>query len=298
MKIQKYKNQEIEPGIYSDMPNQTYHAGPGYSSSVLKIIAQTTLKHAEDSVFLKTDAMSLGTQLHDAIELSCKGKTIFEKYIPVDSYAKNNKSDIILFFRKYYKKINELKKMASATEEDYLHGREKISQENLDQVELMLTGLKEHPTTAKLLQMNGIPELSFFYEYDVDGKKILVKVRPDLTIELDEDIILIDWKTISQPATDRNIRLACYSYRYDIQAALYRDLVSSITGKNVFFNFVFIETIDPCKEKIRVVELFESDMISGIDDCNEALKTIASNDEWKGYQIPESGVDTIYMRGG
>ena len=161
-----------------------------------------------------------------------------------------------------------------------------------------------HPAAGKIIELKGMAELSFFteIEIDIDGEMIPIKirVRPDDLIEFEDEIWIIDWKSIGEYATEQNIRKALWRYRYDLQAAMYQDALIRFTDKPVHFRFVFAESVKPAKEKVRIVELPDWDLLAGWEDYRKALKRKAEfiNDQsiWKGFDIPEDGIDIIQMR--
>ena len=198
----------------------------------------------------------------------------------------------------------ELHKVADELEKKFLDGRNRVTTENFERSQKMVEAIKGNPVTKKLIGYHGHAELSFFCEVEIEinGKVHLakVRVRPDELIEFDDEVWVNDWKSIGDIATDKNIKIACWKWRYDIQAAMYFDVVSHFTSKPVKFRFVFAESNMPAKEKVRVIELSEHDMSEGWKDYRKALenKALYLQDKtiWTGFDIPDNGIKTISMR--
>ncbi|MCK5346523.1 MAG: PD-(D/E)XK nuclease-like domain-containing protein, partial [Candidatus Heimdallarchaeota archaeon] len=306
--------------IYSGLPNDQYHSFAEFESSTTVKELNVSLKHREDMEFKKTDAMAFGALFHDAMEALRTGKELSELSAVIDSYGKSKKSDAITFIEKYYpivklgdhwdvddlgiKSRTDLHEIAEQIEKKFLDGKQKVTTENFDRSELMVEAIKNHPTAGKIIELKGMAELSFFteVEIDIDGEMIPIKirVRPDDLIEFEDEIWIIDWKSIGEYATEKNIKKALWKYRYDIQAAMYQDALIRFTDKPVHFRFVFAESVKPAKEKVRIVELPDWDLLAGWEDYRKALKRKAEfiNDQsiWKGFDIPEDGIDIIQMR--
>ena len=199
---------------------------------------------------------------------------------------------------------SELHEVAYELERLFLDGKQKVTTENFERSKKMVDAISGNPVTSRLIGYHGHTELSFFCEVEVEieGETHLVKVRvrPDDLIEFEDEIWIPDWKSIGDPATDKNIKKACWNWRYDIQAAMYFDVVSRFTTKPVRFRFIFAESNMPAKEKVRVEQLSVNDMDCGWVDYRKALKNKAlylqDKTIWTGFDIPDDGIGTISMR--
>lgn len=273
-------------------------------------------------VFKTTDAMAFGTLFHDSMEALRTGQDLTEFSRVIDSFGRSKKTDAAEFILKYYPLVHgheydqdieemtakavsreSLHIVADELEKTFLDGREKVTTENFERSQKMVEAIRGNPVTKKLIGYHGDAELSFFceVEIEIDGETHLVKVRvrPDDLIEFDDEVWILDWKSIGDFATDRNLKNACFKWRYDIQAAMYFDVVSHFTAKPVKFRLVFAESNLPAKEKVRVKKLTEHDMSVGWGDYRTALKNKAlylqDKTIWTGYPIPDDGVGTISM---
>ena len=309
--------------IYSGLPNEQYHSFKDSESSTTVKPLLITIKHWMDMVFKSTDAMAFGTLFHDSMEALRTGQDLSEFSRVIDSFGRSKKSDAADFILKYFPLVHdkpyhqekeemdsksvsreELHKVAGELEKQYLDGRQKVTTEDYERSQKMVEAIRGNPVASRILNYHGDAELSFFYtvNIEVDGEEIPVKVRvrPDELIEFEDEIWIPDWKSIGEEATDKNIRKACWKWRYDIQSAMYQDIVSKFTSKEVNFRLVFAESIKPAKEKVRVIGLPDHDMEAGWHDYQKALENkarwIKDNSIWTGFDIPDDGVDIIQMR--
>ncbi len=324
LKPEDLKNFVPEVGkVYSGLPNEQYHSfKDSESSSTVKTLL-ITIKHWLDMVSKATDAMVFGTLFHDSMEALRTGEDLSEFSRVIDSLGRSKKSDAADFILKYFPIVHgreyqqdydemtakgtprsELHEVADELERLFLDGKQKVTTENFERSQKMVEAISGNPVTSRLMGYHGHAELSFFaeVEIEIDGKTYLVKVRvrPDDLIEFEDEIWILDWKSIGDPATTKNIKKACWNWRYDIQAAMYFDVVSQFTTKLVKFRFVFAESNMPSKEKVRVEQLSVNDMDCGWSDYRKALKNKAlylqDKTIWTGFDIPKEGIGTISMR--
>jgi len=309
--------------IYSGLPNKQYHLVKDSASSTTVKVLLITIKHWLDMESKSTDAMAFGTLFHDSMEALRTGQDLTEFSRVIDSFGRSKKTDAAEFILKYYplvhgreyeqdieemtaKKVSResLHVVADELEKKFLDGRQKVTTEDFERSQKMVEAIRGNPVTKKLIGYHGDAELSFFCEVEIEiggeAHFVKVRVRPDDLIEFEDEVWIPDWKSIGDIATDKNIKMACWKWRYDIQAAMYFDVVSHFTAKPVKFRLVFAESNMPAKEKIRVVELSEHDMNEGWKDYRKALKNKAlylqDKTIWTGFNIPDNGIETISMR--
>jgi len=328
-KIIYLKPDEIEtfkpeyPAIYSGLPNEKYHSFKESESSTTVKELLITIKHWIDRENKSTDAMAFGTLFHDAMEALRTGKDLTEFSRVIDSFGRTKKSDAADFILKYYPLVHQkeypeaiedmtskntsrsdLHDVANDLERIFLDGKQKVTTEDFERSQAMVEAISGNPVTKRLIGYSGHAELSFFCEIDIEIEGVLVpvkvRVRPDDLIEFEDEIWILDWKSIGEYATNKNIKKSSWRWRYDIQAAMYQHVIAQFTDKPVQFRLVFAESIKPAKEKVRVIGLPDHDMESGWNDYMSALvnkaKWIQDQSVWSGYDIPDDGVDIIPMR--
>ncbi|MBU2645617.1 PD-(D/E)XK nuclease-like domain-containing protein [bacterium] len=292
------------PGvIFSGVLNEVYHSERMIlSSSGLKKISNETIFHYLDDPGLETKAMSLGDYYHGALDCNISGTDINDHVCVVPDYPKSAVKPIVQFLVDYspddpdriklmQKPIKELKEAAAELEKKLAKGRKVVSQSQFERAQGMAKALREHPKVGKLFNMRGIPELSFYQKIpiNIDGEIVwvMVRVRPDLLIESETEIWIIDWKSIGKVATRHNIIETMKMLRYDMSGGLYREVVSLFTDKIVKFFLVFAESFRPAKEKVVMLEMLDSDLTKGMTSCRIALEKFARwqlKKGWSGHE--------------
>lgn len=302
------------PGkIYSGLPNEIYHSSKSIiSSSGAKTIDKNTIKHwqdeAEDNG--ETKSQSLGTEFHGAVESTTAAGSIEDYVYVVPDYAKNSTKPVVNFilensprevdrFDLMQEKINDLRTMASDLEIELAGGRKIVDQSTFEKAHNMAAALRDHPDVGMLFKMNGIAELSFYHEMSVkvgdQTVKVKVRVRPDYLIELKNEIKIIDWKSIGEPASEKALVKSIRKWGYDLSASMYCYVVSKFTDKPVNFYLVFAESFKPAKEKVQMMKVEEPDLDAGWDKFWNAMQKYASwkkTQGWAGWDLPEKGYHT------
>jgi len=107
----------------------------------------------------------------------------------------------------------------------------------------MIERLKQNEIVKKINAFSLLQEEAFRTE--VEGRKI--KCKPDgLQIHRGKngENLIIDWKTCASINPDKITR-DINSYGYDVQAAMYCDIISTINGGETNMLFIFQETQAP-----------------------------------------------------
>lgn len=216
-------------GKYKDIPIEAYHDPecPGVSSSTLSAI------HKGIPYFLsrvskgKTDAMVMGSAIHDAILLP---DLFAKKYVP-EPEDKNlrstaGKESYRIFLKVYEDRIKN-------------EGLTILKRDKWEQIIKMREKVLSHPVIANALRM-GEKEVTYFCQHEETG--LLRKCRTDLVLE--EQGIILDLKTTtdcSKNAFSKEIA----KYGYDRTAAYYCDILRDLYGKDFLFGFIAIEKEEP-----------------------------------------------------
>lgn len=243
--------------IINGMPEDVYHNDPtpmqadGFKkyTSLSSSVALAIVEETEIEAYMKinrfnprekekanSDAINLGSIVHDKILLGAAGKPPFE-VVPFDSFktkdsqmvrddliargiiplAQNEKTEAIL------KSINVM--------EQRLHER-----------------LADHVEYPNVMQ-KGAGEQSGFYFDEKLG--IWKRARFDWIDELYPDIVW-DYKTTSL-SSDKWINQELWKQKY-IQCPHYTDVLSGIRGKHCKFGFVLQRTVEPFLVEIVVID--------------------------------------------
>lgn len=249
------------------MSNADYRKAEGISSSELKKIMKSPLhyKHYKDNPE-ETDTPSLlfGRAAHKYILETYDFYKEFAVAPNFDRRTKEGKAQWSLFC-------------------DENEGKDIITQEQFEQIDAMRTAAYATPFVSKL--MNGDKELSFWGVDEETGLKI--KCRPDCITEWNGKHILIDFKTATDVENMKFYRDSI-KFGYDLQLAMYRDILMQNTGHEYLVVIIAQEKTAPYAT--NVFQLSENYLENGRELYKEMLRVYK--------QCSESGVWYGYMKDG
>jgi hypothetical protein len=107
----------------------------------------------------------------------------------------------------------------------------------------MIERLRENEVVQQINAFDLVQEEAF--KAEIDGYK--VKCKPDglqVARGANKENLVIDWKTCTSVHPDK-IRYDMIKYGYDVQAALYTDIISELNGGESNFMFIFQEKTAP-----------------------------------------------------
>ncbi|EEH4705406.1 exonuclease VIII, partial [Salmonella enterica] len=190
---------DIQPGIYYDIPNEAYHAGPGVSKSQLDDIADTPAiylwrKNAPVDTE-KTKSLDTGTAFHCRV---LEPEEFSKRFIIAPEFNRRTSAG------------KEEEK--TFLEECTRTGRTVLTAEEGRKIELMYQSVMALPLGQWLVESAGYAESSVYWEDPETG--ILCRCRPDKIIP--EFHWIMDVKTT---ADIQRFRTAYYDYRYHVQDA-------------------------------------------------------------------------------
>ncbi|EEA4443800.1 exonuclease VIII [Salmonella enterica subsp. enterica serovar Sandiego] len=255
---------DIQPGIYFDIPNEAYHAGPGVSKSQLDDIADTPAiylwrKNAPVDTE-KTKSLDTGTAFHCRIlepEEFSKRFIIAPKFNRRTSAGKEEEKTFL--------------------EECARTGRTVLTAEEGRKIELMYQSVMALPLGQWLVESAGYAESSVYWEDPETG--ILCRCRPDKIIP--EFHWIMDVKTT---ADIQRFRTAYYDYRYHVQDAFYSDGYRAQFGEIPTFVFLVASTTAECgRYPVEIFMMGEDAKLAGQREYRRNLQTLAeclNNDEW------------------
>ncbi|EMD0689785.1 PD-(D/E)XK nuclease-like domain-containing protein, partial [Salmonella enterica] len=194
---------DIQPGIYYDIPNEAYHAGPGVSKSQLDDIADTPAiylwrKNAPVDTE-KTKSLDTGTAFHCRV---LEPEEFSKRFIIAPEFNRRTSAG------------KEEEK--TFLEECARTGRTVLTAEEGRKIELMYQSVMSLPLGQWLVESAGYAESSVYWEDPETG--ILCRCRPDKIIP--DFHWIMDVKTT---ADIQRFRTAYYDYRYHVQDAFYSD---------------------------------------------------------------------------
>ncbi|EMZ5815832.1 PD-(D/E)XK nuclease-like domain-containing protein [Salmonella enterica] len=255
---------DIQPGIYYDIPNEAYHAGPGVSKSQLDDIADTPAiylwrKNAPVDTE-KTKSLDTGTAFHCRV---LEPEEFSKRFIIAPEFNRRTSAG------------KEEEK--TFLEECARTGRTVLTAEEGRKIELMYQSVMALPLGQWLVESAGYAESSVYWEDPETG--ILCRCRPDKIIP--EFHWLMDVKTT---ADIQRFRTAYYDYRYHVQDAFYSDGYRAQFGEIPTFVFLVASTTAECgRYPVEIFMMGEDAKLAGQREYRRNLQTLAeclSNDEW------------------
>jgi len=257
----------MKPGIYPDILNEDYHAGPGISASGLKLIAERSPLHYW-SAYLDpqreqrktTPAMILGTAIHAAV---LEPATFAERFHPAPDVDRRTKEGKMLY---------EVALGISTEQNATL-----ISSDDYAAALKVQRSCRDHPL-AQAIFAEGKAEQSVFW---IDPEtEVLCKCRPDWLMPG----AIVDVKSTEDASAEAFMRSA-YNWQYHIQAAFYMDGIAAAWGEMPeAFMFLAHEKTAPWASAYYFAD---GEMIeSGRAEYRKALRLYAdclNKDKWPGY---------------
>ncbi|EJC1235493.1 PD-(D/E)XK nuclease-like domain-containing protein [Salmonella enterica] len=255
---------DIKPGIYFDITNEAYHAGPGVSKSQLDDIADTPAiylwrKNAPVDTE-KTKSLDTGTAFHCRVlepEEFSKRFIIAPEFNRRTSAGKEEENTFL--------------------EECARTGRTVLTAEEGRKIELMYQSVMALPLGQWLVESAGYAESSVYWEDPETG--ILCRCRPDKIIP--EFHWIMDVKTT---ADIQRFRTAYYDYRYHVQDAFYSDGYRAQFSEIPTFVFLVASTTAECgRYPVEIFMMGEDAKLAGQREYRRNLQTLAeclNNDEW------------------
>ncbi|ECO4849295.1 exonuclease VIII [Salmonella enterica] len=255
---------DIQPGIYYDIPNEAYHAGPGISKSQLDDIADTPAiylwrKNAPVDTE-KTKSLDTGTAFHCRV---LEPEEFSKRFIIAPEFNRRTSAG------------KEEEK--TFLEECARTGRTVLTAEEGRKIELMYQSVMALPLGQWLVESAGYAESSVYWEDPETG--ILCRCRPDKIIP--EFHWIMDVKTT---ADIQRFRTAYYDYRYHVQDAFYSDGYRAQFGEIPTFVFLVASTTAECgRYPVEIFMMGEDAKLAGQREYRRNLQTLAeclNNDEW------------------
>ncbi|EDU8161675.1 exonuclease VIII [Salmonella enterica subsp. diarizonae] len=255
---------DIQPGIYFDIANEAYHAGPGVSKSQLDDIADIPAiylwrKNAPVDTE-KTKPLDIGTAFH-----CCT--------LEPDEF-----SNRFIIAPEFNHRTNDGKQEEKAFRESCVSsGKTIITAEEGRKLDLMRQSIMALPMGKWLLESVGFCESSIYWEDTETG--LLCRCRPDKIIP--EYNWIVDVKTT---ADIHKFKTAFYDYRYHVQDAFYSDGYRAEFGEIPTFVFLVASTTIECgRYPVEIFMMGDEAKLAGQHEYHRNLKTLAEctrNNDW------------------
>jgi hypothetical protein len=223
-----------EPGFYPDLSNEAYHADPAISSSGLKMFAEMPLlykiQYLEKIKIRDTSkSMEKGSRMHTAL---LEPDEYHKRYAVAPETCVNADGKVSQFTRLQRKAWKEFEDRAIAD------GKEAITLFEMQEDFEMAYALQNNSFAAKVLEITGVVEGSFFSACPDTG--LPVRARPDKIVELpggegfEGGLYIIDLKTSAQDLSDAaQVKIAMGDDMRHIQASLHTMVVEQVLNTKI-----------------------------------------------------------------
>ncbi|HAF5504184.1 TPA: exonuclease VIII [Salmonella enterica] len=263
---------DIQPGIYYDIPNEAYHAGPGVSKSQLDDIAVCPAfyqwRKAAPVDTEKTKALDMGTALHCRLLEPDEFKNRFITAPEFNRRTTAGKEEEKAF----------LENCANS-------GKTIMTAEDGRKLELMYGSVMAHPGCRALLEAEGKTESSIYWTDTKTGE--LCRIRPDKF--LTNSPLILDVKKVTDMSRfARHVE----EFRYHVQAAMYCEGWKAYSGETPRFAFLAVsESIDCGKYPVHLYILEDEHHDIGYSLFRRDLNTYhecKSSNKWGwGFEVIE-----------
>lgn len=259
----------MKPGVYTDISNEAYHAGPGYSKSQLDLVAQApallqwSKRAANDN---SSDAARLGTALHT---LLLEPEKFDQQFI-----AAPGKFDM----------RTTAGKAAWAEFEAEAQGRAILTADEWHTLQMQHDSVMAHPEARTLIEVKGGVFESSAYWIDSDTG-LLCRCRPDWRPFPE---VIVDVKTTDDPAPYAFSK-SVFEYRYHVQDSFYTDGTSAASGVQIE-DFLFLaigKKREMGRYPVRLYRLSDEDKALGRELYRRDLAVIKECEEagqWPGIE--------------
>ena len=244
--------------------NKEYRDSDGISSTELKKIMKSPIHYRywkDNSDNEDTPSLLMGRAAHKYVLETYDFYNEFAIAPVCDRRTKDGKSTYEMFLKES-------------------EGKDVITLEQFEQIDAMRNAAYATPFVSKLLT-NGEKELSFWGVDEETGLRI--KCRPDCITEMNGGHILIDYKTCSDAENMKFCRDSI-KYGYDLQLAMYREILRQNTGHDYTVVIIAQEKTPPYAT--NVFQLSENYLQSGEEVYKEMLRIYKQCEEtgnWWGY---------------
>jgi hypothetical protein len=258
----------MNSGLVYSMPESYYHSQAGLSSTGAKKILQSPA-HYQDYISrpqATKDAYDLGSACHARV----LGVGAQVEVYPEDVLAKNGSTN-----------TNAAREFEDACRAE---GKIPLKRVQFNVVNKMAEAVLQNDTARALVE-GGRPEVSMFTTDPETGVALrgrLDYLRPGKTIA--------DLKTTSGEASEAGFSKSVFNFGYHVQYALYEHIYELITGEQLPWLWVVVETDAPYLAS--VFALGEDEQRMGRDEARRAINLYAEcleTNRWPGYQHSTRG---------
>ena len=234
--LEDYPHKQIGDALYfPHLDNQTYHNGPGISSSNIRRFSQSQL-HAFEEVIEPTPAMNFGSAAHSLV---VEGEGAFFSDVVTITGCPDTNSNKALKQESLAKGLTVI----NEKDKDTIYS---MKNSLVKEARAHLNPEKEYPST-----LDSPYEVSIYW-YE---QGLLCKTRADVVLnpfdkpQPSNGIVLVDYKTTAD-CSIKGFTNSCRRYSYDLQAAWYKRGFEAAGYQVVDFVFVAQEKKTPFVNKL------------------------------------------------
>jgi PDDEXK-like domain of unknown function (DUF3799) len=277
----------MQPGIYSDIPNNVYHSGAGISKSGLDLIRKSPM-HFRARMDSKNDneptaAQAIGTAFHS---LLLEPEDFARSYVVKPDNAPKRPTSVQRSAKKPSPETIEAIAFWDQFETENA-GKIVLDNDENEQLLAMAHSVRNHPAASALLSgAPGVAELSCYWNDPTTG--VLCRCRPDYWRA---DGIIVDLKT-TEDASPEGFAKSLVNWRYYVQAPFYLDGIAETIKQSgdpqltipETFVFLVVEKKPPYAVAVYVLDRESFDL--GRIEYRQDLETFAkceSENVWPGY---------------
>ena len=253
------------------MTEKDYNAAPGIRRSALWRLTKSPLhfKYYLEHPPEPTPAMIFGTAVHTAILTPEMLPKMFE-LINLDMRTKEGKA---------------------AKQAALDAGKTILTGDMAEAMDGIVQAVRANEYAARLL--NGPHETPYFWTDELTGETC--KCRTDAETDVDGQHIIIDLKTCNDASTDAFMRDAL-RMGYHVQAAMYKDGVKAVTGKDSLFVFIAVEKEPPYA--INILQCDDAFITHGMDEYRYLLglyHECKTADRWPSYEGLTGSINALEL---
>lgn len=233
---------ELLNNYHEGISNNDYHANKEFfSSSQLKnaIESYATFRYymengkKDEDVWspTKINSKDFGTLVHT---LLLEPENLMDEFLFIDVVGKN--------FRTKEGKEYKAKMLSLAESSNKIP----MAAHGLEKARKCVESVRKHDFANKLMTCPGRPELSGYFKEE--NSDLLMRFRPDRLVDLDEGSAIVDVKT-TQNIEEFN-KIANWTFHYDLSAYMYIQGHKQLTGEEVPFFFLVVESETPYRTAV------------------------------------------------
>lgn len=270
-----------DPGMYEDIPFETYCKWDAVNSSRLKLIAKSPL-HYQCATGADSKALRLGRLIHcgklESTQLPWRYAVLPPFHLASDNVDKDGNQSRSKATTAYK---NQKAKFLATCE---ANGREVVTSEEYQEMLDVLLCVDSNPLASLMLNGEGRTELSIIWHDASTGLRCKARIDKE-NVRHGKTVAMTDLKTDKDPG---DFEWSIWNYEYHCQAAWYLGGWKALTGDDIDFRIVAAGKSDPMQARaaamsqnaLAIGQLVNMERLAIVKQCIDS-------GEWPGYDNPE-----------